>query len=341
MKSLPIVTLAVSCVLTASYAWSVLVNAQDAPAAAAENQDQPKPADTGNSDVPQGPRSDDGRALRSPAVALKRNEKSAATAVVTLGEARRRLTAYRTVKATIKESVTLQPRSFKMEGTYLQGTDLKLRLEYKLKVGGTKASLIEVCDGQILWTWHQIGAEQRVTRRNVRQILSVRESAGRTPRNTLIAELGLGGLPGLLASLERNIALEKQWEETHQGRTLVVVGGTWKDAFRQRVAPNLPPGQPLPQWVPDEIRIYFEEDSLFPRRILYLKKNVLQVPLRMVSLDFDTVELNSEVDPAVFTFVPPEKVVAEDVTQAYLNEFTKAEQPPEGASAPKPAGSAN
>lgn len=331
MKSLPIVTLAASCVLAASYAWSVLLNAQEKPPSEAAQPD--KPAATGNSDVPQGPRSDDGRALRSAPIKLRRNEKSAATAVVTLGEARRRLTSYRTVKANIEETIVLEPRRFKMKGSYIQGTDLKLRLQYDLQVGGTKASLIEVCDGQILWTWQQIGAEQRVTRRNVRQILSVRETAGRTPRNTLIAELGLGGLPGLLASIERNISLEEQWETTIDDRTLVVVEGTWKETFRRRVAPNLPPNQPLPQWVPDRIRIYFEQDSLFPRRIRYLKRNVLNVHHPMVTLDFVDVEWNSEVDPAAFTFVPPEKVVAEDVTQAYLKEFTKAEAPPAGSAA--------
>ena len=325
MKSLPIVTLAVSCFLTGSYAWSVLLVAQETPPPA--EKDEAQPAATGNSDVPQGPRSDDGRTPRAERAELKRNTKSAATAVVTLGEARRRLTAYRTVKAAIKETVRLTPREFQMNGTYLQGTDLKLRLEYKLQVGGTKAALTEVCDGQILWTWHRIGAEQRVTRRNVRQILSVRESAGRTPRNTLIAELGLGGLPGLLASIERNVALAEQWETTYGDRTLVVVEGTWKDAFRQRVAPNLPTDQPLPQWVPDRIRIYFEDDSLFPRRIQYLKKNALQAHQTMVALDFETVELNSEVDPAAFNFVPPEKVVPEDVTQAYIQEFTKDKKP--------------
>ena len=149
------------------------------------------------------------------------------------------------------------------------------------------------------------------------------------------------GLPGLLASIERNISLEQQWDTTRNGRTLVVVEGTWKETFRRRVAPNQPPNQPLPQWVPDRIRIYFEQDSLFPRRILYLKQNVLKVHHPMVTLDFVEVEWNSEVDPAAFTFVPPEKVVAEDVTQAYLKEFTKADAPPEakaapgGASAPK------
>jgi len=267
--------------------------------------------------------------VRSARVELRRNEKSGASAVVTLDTARDRLTAYRTVKAEIVETVVLEPRRFRMKGTYLQGTDLKLRLEYNVQVGGTKASLVEVCDGQILWTWHRIGTVQRVTRRNVRQILSARESNGRTDHNTLITELGLGGLPGLLASIQQSVLLDKQWEQSAGDRTLVVIAGGWKDSFRNRVAPSETPDKALPQWVPDRIRVYFEQDSLFPRRILYLKRDAANILHPMVKLDFEEVEWNGDLDNEQFTFIPPAKVVAEDITQAYIKQFSK--QPPAAA----------
>jgi len=324
MKNLPILTLTVSCVLTAGYAWNTILTAQESPPVKATQP--PPPTAASQSDAPQGPKTAAGSPVRSAAVELRRNEKSGASAVVTLETARDRLTAYRTVKAEIVETVVLEPRRFRMKGTYLQGTDLKLRLEYVVQVGGTKASLVEVCDGQILWTWHRIGAVQRVTRRNVRQILNARESNGRTDHNTLITELGLGGLPGLLASIQQSVRLDKQWEQSAGDRTLIVVEGVWKDSFRNRVVPDATPDQDLPPWVPDRIRVYFEHDSLFPRRILYLKRDLAKVHHPMVTLDFSEVEWNGDVDNEKFTFIPPPKVVAEDVTQAYIKQFLQ-EQP--------------
>jgi hypothetical protein len=327
MKTLPILTLTVSCVLTAGYAWNTILTAQETPPK--ESPQPAPPAAAAQSDVPQGPKTAAGGPVRSARVELRRNEKSGASAVVTLDTARDRLTAYRTVKAEIVETVVLEPRRFRMKGTYLQGTDLKLRLEYNVQVGGTKASLVEVCDGQILWTWHRIGTVQRVTRRNVRQILSARESNGRTDHNTLITELGLGGLPGLLASIQQSVLLDKQWEQSAGDRTLVVIAGGWKDSFRNRVAPSETPDKALPQWVPDRIRVYFEQDSLFPRRILYLKRDAANILHPMVKLDFEEVEWNGDLDNEQFTFIPPAKVVAEDITQAYIKQFSK--QPPAAA----------
>lgn len=338
MKRLPIFTLAASFIVAMSYVWSTLLNAQETPPEAtkpANPTETAQPSDPtvpARSDVPQGPRTAAGSPARSGPVELRRNEKSGASASVTLETARDKLTAYRTVKAKIVETIVLKPRRFQMKGTYLQGTDLKLRLEYELQVGGTKASLLEVCDGQILWTWHRIGKDQSVTRRNVRQILSARDSNGRTDHNTLVTELGLGGLPGLLASIQKSVRLDKQWEQTvpDGDRTLIVVEGGWKDSFRQRVVPDGAPEQQLPQWVPDRIRVYFEQVSLFPRRILYLKRDDSQVHHPMVMLDFEEVEWDGDVDPNSFTFVPPAKVVAQDVTQSYIKQFSKeaAAEPP-------------
>jgi len=237
------------------------------------------------------------------------------------------------------ETVDLGLRRFRMKGSYLQGTDLKLRLEYDLLVGNTEAHLVEVCDGQILWTHQTIGEEERVTRRNVRQILTAASSAGKTPQNLLTAELGLGGLPGLLAGIQKSVQLEKQWEQDVNEQTFVVIEGGWKKSFRSKfLGPDPDAKQALPAFVPDQVRIYFEQESLFPRRILYLKHSEDGTRRPMVTLDFVDVRWDVELAEDAFNYTPPEKVARQDVTQAYINRFAppKQDETPE-ASAEQPA----
>ncbi len=330
MKSLPRLTFAafLSAVTVCAVISLSGAHGQD------ENPDAAKPDAATSLAKPAGPETAPktaGDASDKKPAAARRNEKSGGSALVTLGTARDRLISYRSVEAQMVETVDLGLRRFRLKGSYLQGTDLKLRLEYDLLVGNTEAHLVEVCDGQILWTHQKIGDEERVTRRNVRQILTAASSAGKTPQNLLTAELGLGGLPGLLAGIQKSVQLEKQWDQDVNEQTFVVIEGGWKKNFRSKfLGPDPDPNQPLPAFVPDQVRIYFEQESLFPRRILYLKHSEDGTRRPMVTLDFVDVRWDVELAEDAFDYTPPEKVARQDVTQAYINRFA----PPEQAGAP-------
>lgn len=334
MKTLPALTLSlVLAGAAAVLALPLLRAAQDS--GTGNKADTPTQPSSVKEDTENPSRSE--KSPGKPGSPLRRNEKSAATALVTMEAAREKLVGYRSVKAKIQETVTLGERKFRMSGTYLQGTDLKLRLEYDVEVGSTKAKLIEVCDGQILWTHHMVGKEQRITRRNVRQILTAAGAAGATPQNLLTAELGLGGLPSLMASIQKSLRLERQWEQDVGQHEFIVVEGGWKQAFREKfLGPGAPDDQALPPFVPDRVRLYFDKESLFPRRILYLKQDGAKVHHPMVALDLIEVEWNGPVDEKAFAYTPPENVPHEDSTRAYISQFEKpaAGQTPAGAAPP-------
>jgi outer membrane lipoprotein-sorting protein len=256
-------------------------------------------------------------------VVLRRNEASGAAALITMEQARDKLIRYKSVKADISEVVTLGNRKIRLSGKYLQGTDLQLRFEFEVNVGGTKGRLLEVCDGQILWTYYEVGKQKRVARRLVRQILN---EAGDGPENLLIAEIGLGGLPGLLASIQRAIVFDKQWEQDVGDQTFVVVEGTWTPSNRAKFLGGKPNAtDPLPAHVPDRVRIYYDKKHLFPRRVLYLKRDLkTRVHHPMVKLDFLNVEWNIELDKSQFNYTPPENVPREDTTEHYVKQFVEA-----------------
>ena len=237
-----------------------------------------------------------------------------------LRSARKRIRLYSSIRAQIAETVALGDHSFTAKGSYLQGQNLQLRLEFSLEYGGNQGSLLEICDGQLLWTRHDIAGEVHITRRDVRQILDAVQAAGAPPRQMIIADLGLGGLPGLLAAFDDHVDLDRVVRETIDGRAVTMVEGTWNAQFRAGFAgKGAKPDQPLPPLVPDLVRIYLDQETEFPRRIAFLK----QVPGRKIhkatlTLDFTKLVLDKPVSEGDFLFVPPDKPTPADVTDLYI-----------------------
>ncbi|MCA9115977.1 MAG: hypothetical protein KDA79_12900 [Planctomycetaceae bacterium] len=257
----------------------------------------------------------------------------------TLKSAREKLLACRSIQTSLRETVSLGGRRFRAEGSYIQGADLKLRLDFSIQIGSTEGSLLEVCDGGVLWTRHQAGVQSRITRRDVRQIL--RAADGRVEQNVLVAELGLGGLPALLAALDDSMVFNSWRKEEIDGRPFTLIEGAWKDSILSRFKGGKE-DRPLPEHIPDSVRIWFDEATLFPRRIMYLKSPAGEDWSRpMVTLDFLDVVLNAPVNDDEFYFVPPDGVVPRDVTNEYLQRLKQVAQPAgEAASPAAPATSA-
>jgi hypothetical protein len=220
------------------------------------------------------------------------------------------------IRARIVERVAISGRRFRLEGSYLQGTDLRLRLELKVvsedpesRVDGT---LLEVCDGTILWANYQVGKE----------ILNASKTNGQINFSTV--ELGLGGLPAMLASLDRWMKFDKVTEEqvkVKDGgyRKFTVLAGAWKDTRRKDLLDKMSK-QHLPEHVPDSVRIYLEPESLFPRRIEFLKNRGSQVE-PLVELDLIDIQLNGPMDEHQFEYAPPDGARPVDVTADYVKQL--------------------
>jgi hypothetical protein len=105
-------------------------------------------------------------------------------------------------------------------------------------------------------------------------------------------------------------------------------------------------GQEFPPFMPDQVRVYIDQEQQFPRRIVYTKDAGKGKPVRPVLiLDFTNVSVNAAVKDDDFLFVPPDTPAPIDVTKNYVSRFQQAQpQPnqPQGAPAGKggPAGKA-
>lgn len=241
------------------------------------------------------------------------------------------------IRADIEQSASIGAQQFQVSGHYLSSGQ-KLRLEYTIEPGqGVSGSLLEVCDGKDLWSLMTVGETKRVTHRDVQQIKSAVSANRNVPDVVLTAELGLGGLTALLASLERTMVFDAMKEESGDEGARTVIQGHWKPeivARWPRTKDDL-----LPLYIPDLVRIWIDPQAMFPTRIVYIKRQIekeKKVYRPLVSLKFTNVEFDAPVNDELFTFEPPEGVVPEDITRQFLDRMKKSAEAETAKPAPDP-----
>jgi len=264
------------------------------------------------------------------------------TAATVLKRARDALTRHGSIQARIVEQITIMDRSYRAEGRYLQTAlkpgDWHMRLELVAKLGEAEGSLLEVCNGTVLWTRTEIDSggrrksskeakEVQITRRNVAQILDAARKAGDFSEQTetsLLTSFGLGGMPALLAAIERDMKLGAVKEETLYDRPVYVITGTWTEAVSARMRMPAQPGVLglLPPHVPDQVRVFIDKETGFPYQFVYLKKMPNRDVLKpMLTLEFLDVAINAPIDRAEFDYEPPEGAQPVELTNTFIEQF--------------------
>lgn len=266
-----------------------------------------------------------------------------------LRDARDRLYASPAVRAKFTERATIGARRFTASGSYVSGVFPALKLEYRVQIGGSEGVLVEACDGSVLRTSKEvrpIGSNNAKptlshwTRKDINQILEASYVEGTPDQAILQAELSLGGVPTLLASLERTMLFDTLREQTWQGKPVTVIEGGWRLERLQAVAQQMGSvAQSVAPFVPDRVRVYFDRETLFPTRILYRKLANTQPPsyMPLMSIEFTDIQFPKEIDAIEFRYVPPKGVDEIDETQLYLQmikQMQAAVPPPAEGGAP-------
>lgn len=249
------------------------------------------------------------------------------------------LYARTSIKADIEQSVSIGTQQFQVVGQYVNSGQ-KLRLEYTIQPDqGVGGSLLEVCNGKELWSLMTVADTKRVTHRDVQQIKEAALATRNIPDVVLTAELGLGGLTALIASLERTMVFDAMKEESTEDGPRTVIQGRWKP----EVASRWPRSKEdlLPTYVPDLVRIWIDPQTMFPVRVLYIKRVIekdKKIFRPMVNLKFKNVQFDVPIDDQDFNFVTPPDVVPEDITRLFLDRMKKSVD--DAAAAAKPAADA-
>ena len=158
-----------------------------------------------------------------------------------------------------------------------------VRLELRLQLGEQTSSLVQVCDGQYLWTYRRLHDDGKLRRLDVGRIT---DALQKTEDRDSLAEVGglpgLGGLPKLLHGLDANFdftaaqagILKLQDDQISVWR----LEGHWKPDALARLLPAqkdaIAAGQSvdlsqLPPQAPDSVLLMLGHDDLFPYRIEY------------------------------------------------------------------------
>ncbi len=268
-----------------------------------------------------------------------------------LHAAKQRLFSLTSVQADLREFVVLGERRFEAVGRYVAGPFNplpQLRLEYQVRAGDTEGLLLEVCDGQILRSQRTIrritpeepatssgggssaqAPEVTVTRRDVRKILEAVQKHGPTPETILQAELGIGGLPALLTSIERAMVFESVREEPLAGRRCYVLHGRWRPEFLAELQRQFALfRRDVDPYLPESVRIHLDAELMFPLRLTYWPRPAAdgrELPPTL-TLEFTNIRLNEPVPPELFEFVS-NGADESDVTNDFI-EAIRAAAPP-------------
>lgn len=242
-------------------------------------------------------------------------------------DAQRRLFEHSSVRAQFREIISFSNRPFVAEGLYLAGGPLQMRLEYEIELGDMRGVLLQVCDGQVSWTRQQVfpitpageapadeDLYSHTSRRDIDQILREAENHPGVEGATLVAELGIGGLPAMMAGIERMMTFDLHVTGEWNDRRFVVVEGRWREDLPQEVQVFIAAG-------PERVKVFLAEDTLFPERIVYLKKLTGEGNEyhQLLELQFRDVEFDVPVNPEAFSFISPPGTEEHDETRIFIN----------------------
>jgi hypothetical protein len=267
-------------------------------------------------------------------------------------EARTVLERHQWVSAKLHHQIDLYQQQLIGNGVYRQGPPKThwMSLDLKLIVGNQTTIIQQRCDGDSRWQCRSVD-DRRVSVTRV-DLTRLQQSADDWDRDVWQAidrgapELGQGGLPKLLAALDkafefRAVAKEKtkllrlpelpmykirgQWRADRQAK--------WLPGQKDAIASGLPVDlTKLPPPIPDHVLVFLGRDDLFPYRIEYGRDDP-KAPERsrtLVAIDLDEVVFDVPIDSGEFTFDPGDAPVV-DQTELYIQMLGSSPKPPKSA----------
>jgi hypothetical protein len=205
--------------------------------------------------------------------------------------ARNQLERRASVSAKMRHQITLNGRQLFGVGNYFQqGSGETMRVRLELTANSDETRMVQISNGRELWTDQHLPVARRLTRINLTKLryeLNRDEEdfdelrPGAATWSTFEPEFSnvYGGLPSLLASLSDQFEFlppqPMRWTPTPpiaglpESVPVFAVVGHWRPEILALLVPELKPGQPLPDRLPQEVLILFGQTDLFPYRLEY------------------------------------------------------------------------
>jgi hypothetical protein len=200
--------------------------------------------------------------------------------------------ALQSISADITQTAEILNQKFELKGQYLKAPNQKIRMQLTLSgLDSATGSMLQVCDGEILWDVQQVLDSQSYRKRRIGDILKKVNDPRMdvTLREQILAQLGFAGPESLLVGLRKSIKFETMTDDTLNGKKVVIVQGEWKDRS-SLVAPGQPPlpmNAPLPAYVPSIVRAWIGKEDGWPYQLRLVGRAPSEINLNQAQLGPD------------------------------------------------------
>lgn len=258
------------------------------------------------------------------------------------------------IEARTRQRVNLFDQQLVGSGTYLQlttGPRMMLRLDLKLQVGPRSVSWQQISDGDTYWVSRTEDHRTSLSRVNVRRLRDIASRIGPAdlpPPPTLW--MALGGLPKLLAALEKHFAFDPPQASTVNDLPVWRVEGHWKPASLAALLPDASADRPpdlaaLPPHLPHGVTLILGRDQvipLFPYGISYFRQ-VAADPAApaatrrqpIVTWELFEVRLRPDLEPSMFDYRPHDDQEVEERTDQFIARLEAVLPPAAARSSPE------
>lgn len=190
-----------------------------------------------------------------------------------LDEAIKKVAAIESVSADLVQNVKILGQSFQIQGRYLKAPDHRVYLKLTVQgLPGSSGTMLQVCDGDILWDYQQVLESQTYRKLSVKPILERLASPeiDEALREQLLNTLGFAGPETLLEGLRKTIKFDQAPEDGElDGKPVTILRGKW--ASREGlVGPDqrpLPTTGMLPPYIPNLAILYIGKDDGWPYKL--------------------------------------------------------------------------
>ena len=153
----------------------------------------------------------------------------------------------------------------------------RIRLQLKLEgLGDTGSTMLQVCDGKILWDYQKVLKMQQYRKKEITPILKKLEDPNLDAqfRGLVIANMGFGGPEAMLSGLRKVGQVRPDprgkarggWRHGRRGSALA---GTWRDRTGLLDLNDRPlaPTAPVAPYVPSNVRVFIGKTNGWPYKI--------------------------------------------------------------------------
>lgn len=215
---------------------------------------------------------------------------------------------------------------------YSQSGMLKSRLSVEMSFLGIHARLLQVSDGERLWTERQMVPRKQenptetpvsvkpwleVRRRQLSSLKRIVEENQLSLESPEVCQMICGGVPAMMASMERMFQWTQSGNTSINQRPATVFEGTWEASSLLSLEPKSPHQLMMfEHFRPDVVELSVDHQTGLPVRIVYYERNKEQKPARspVFAIEFQEWQFGQLEESETFQYRIPNGVVPVDET---------------------------